>query len=70
MRLPDAWVDGCVAWYRNSHQDPNIKDLVEFVAQQWFLVDFEVLKLRALPVNLHATKLVNLTENYVLQVTL
>ena len=42
---------------------------MEFVLNQWLLVDFAQLNLMSLPVNLKKTNLVNLTENYVLQVT-
>lgn len=69
--MPDAWIEGCVDWYKNSHSNStNIQDLLDFVAQQWFLTDFEQLNLRSLPVNLQKSSLVNLTDNYVLQVTL
>lgn len=69
LKVPDAWVDGCVSWYRNMHaSNTNIQDLLDFVAQQWFLADFQQLNLRSLPINLKGTALVNLAENYVLQV--
>ena len=69
MKVPDPWVDGCISWYRNSHQNANNQELMEFVLNQWLLVDFAQLNLMSLPVNLKKTNLVNLTENYVLQVT-
>lgn len=68
MTVPREWIDGCVAFYRNSHSNTNLNALLEFVAQQWFLVDFESIKLRSLPVNLRNSALVNLNENYIVQV--
>lgn len=69
LRVPDAWVQGCVGFYQTSHSNNNnIQDLLDFVTQQWFLADFEQLNLRSLPVNLQKSALVNLAENYVLQV--
>lgn len=69
LKVPDAWVEGCVSWYRNTHaSNTNIQDLFDFVTQQWLLADFQQLGLRSLPINLKESTLVNLTENYVLQV--
>ena len=68
MSVPRAWIDGCVAFYRNSNSNTNLTDLLEFVTQQWFLVDFESIKLRSLPVNLQKSALVTLEENYIVQV--
>jgi hypothetical protein len=68
ISVPRAWIDGCVAFYRNSNSNTNLTDLLEFVTQQWFLVDFESIKLRSLPVNLQKSALVTLEENYIVQV--
>jgi hypothetical protein len=68
MTVPRDWIDGCVAFYRNSNSNTNLPNLLEFVAQQWFLVDFQSIKLRSLPVNLQNSALVNLKENYIVQV--
>ncbi|XP_032797856.1 recQ-mediated genome instability protein 1 [Daphnia magna] len=67
MTVPQEWIDGCIAFYRNSHSNTNLSDLLEFVAQQWFLMDFISLELKSLPINLNKSILVNLTGNYVLQ---
>lgn len=69
MTVPQEWIDGCIAFYRNSHSNTNLSDLLEFVAQQWFLMDFISLELKSLPINLNKSILVNLTGNYVLQVS-
>lgn len=70
MTVPQEWIDGCIDFYRDSHSNTNLPDLLEFVAQQWFLMDFVSLELRSLPTNLNKSTLVNLKENYILQVSL
>ena len=67
--VPFTWIEGCVAWSRNLHSaSTHFQELFEFVAQQWLLADFRQLKIKSLPINLKGSPVINLDENYLLQV--
>ena len=62
MKVLDPCADFLVHKFSSKHKYSQSHELMEFVVSQWLLVDFAQLNLMSLPINL--------TENYVLQVTL
>lgn len=69
--VPFDWIQGCVGCYHEIHSNEgNPQQLLDFVAQQWLLTDFNQLAIHSLPPNLLSVPLVMLKENYLLQVNL
>lgn len=69
LTVPQEWVEGCVSWYRNINSGAlDMQALLDFVTEQWFLVDFKQLGIRCLPPNLQRSTLVHLKDSYLLQV--
>ena len=75
LTVSTAWIEGCVEWYKSSNNSSNNQAMLDFVAQQWLLIDFEhdfqMLNLRSsLPPNLNEKKVITIPGNHILQVQL
>ena len=68
LQVPPDWIQGCVNFYNSNNSSSNIQAMLDFVAQQWLLADFQPLNLKSLPPKLSEKKLVTITGTHILQV--
>ncbi|XP_018333999.1 recQ-mediated genome instability protein 1-like [Agrilus planipennis] len=69
LHLSDEWLESCLEWCHEQHQDVTFKieDLHKQVYEQWLLLDLRDVKVPVLPPNLAQQIKTTLPETYYLQ---